>query len=59
MKKISHAEFQLHVRTQTKKKRKCLGCGKEFLSESAGHRVCSVCVDKNEKLSFRCETLGA
>lgn len=27
----------------TRKMRKCLGCGNEFESQSAGHRICKIC----------------
>lgn len=47
-KNMSDEQVQYHktlIKTQTKKKRKCLsvGCGKEFLSKHAAQRICDVC----------------
>jgi hypothetical protein len=38
-----------------KKKRTCLKCGRSFLSESSGHRICCFCVEKNEVFAKRAE----
>lgn len=32
------------------KQRVCLGCGKEFLSESSGNRICRECKRANNKM---------
>lgn len=52
---VSPEEFQSYVRIQVKKDRFCVTCRKVMKSTSAGHRMCSVCKERNEKLSHRCE----
>ncbi len=47
-KNMSDAQLEYHktlIKTQTKKKRKCLsvGCGKKFLSKNSSQRICDVC----------------
>ena len=47
--------FNSLIRTQVKKRRKCLGkdCNKIFKSTSAGHRICGDCADKIEKMGHK------
>lgn len=47
------------IRVQVKKKRKCLRCGKTFISTSAGHRRCGVCDQAIEDYSFKTEQVTA
>lgn len=37
--------------SQKQKVRKCLKCNRPFLSSWAGHRICSACNSKNQKIS--------
>jgi ribosomal protein S27AE len=58
MQKESLADrFQALVRTQTKKRRSCLKCGKKFMSTSAGHRRCGTCDQAVEGWSEKAETV--
>ena len=38
---------------QVKKKRKCLKCGKFFISDGPGHRHCAQCAANNARAPFR------
>ena len=51
--------FNALVQTQVKKKRRCLKCGKNFISNGAGHRRCGACDQTIENWSkVRVEGLG-
>jgi hypothetical protein len=50
--------FNDYIVKPVKKKRKCLRCGKEFISQNAGHRRCATCGQAIEKWSDRAESLG-
>jgi len=36
-------------RQHARKLRKCLGCGKEFMSEHIGERICPKCKDSKDR----------
>ena len=41
-----------HKGKRKRKKRKCLRCGKEFLSEGPHNRLCSSCKKINESIGY-------
>jgi hypothetical protein len=43
--------FNSLMRVQVKKKRSCLKCGKVYMSESTGDRICCFCQAENKRIS--------
>lgn len=56
IKKIKEEYFRsLIAPAPVKKKRSCLKCKRVFQSDSAGHRICCFCVEKNQMYSTKAE----